>query len=160
MRLSDTIEEFIKELLLQAEEDVQLQRNELAEYFGCAPSQINYVLATRFTPEHGYVIKSKRGGGGCIQIFRIVDNDEQLEYLLNKRIGESIAETECNTLLSQLKSRNLICDKEMALIKAALSKRAFSLPINDKTKDELRAKILKEILLELSIQSPEGGNEQ
>ena len=64
MRLSDTIESFIKELLSQDETEVELKRNELAEYFGCAPSQINYVLATRFTPDHGYVIESRRGGGG------------------------------------------------------------------------------------------------
>lgn len=57
MRLSDTIESFIKQLLSQDETEVELKRNELAEYFGCAPSQINYVLATRFTPDHGYVIE-------------------------------------------------------------------------------------------------------
>ena len=66
MRLSDSIERFIKTLLEQEETEIELKRNELAEYFGCAPSQINYVLATRFTPDHGYVIESQRGGGGYI----------------------------------------------------------------------------------------------
>ena len=64
MRLSDAIEQFIKELLSEESTEVELKRNELAEYFGCAPSQINYVLATRFSPDHGYVTESRRGGGG------------------------------------------------------------------------------------------------
>ncbi len=63
MRLSDAIEEFIKELWEHDEAEVELKRNELAEYFRCAPSQINYVLSTRFTPDHGYAIESRRGGG-------------------------------------------------------------------------------------------------
>ena len=71
MRLSDTIEDFIKMLLSQEEREVELKRNELAEYFGCAPSQINYVLATRFTPDHGYVIESRRGGGGYRNVSKI-----------------------------------------------------------------------------------------
>ena len=62
MRLSDSIETFIKTLLAEDEPEVELKRNELAEYFGCAPSQINYVLATRFSPDHGYLIESRRGG--------------------------------------------------------------------------------------------------
>ena len=71
MRLSDAIEEFIKELWMPDEPEVELKRNELAEYFRCAPSQINYVLSTRFTPDHGYAIESRRGGGGFIRIIRV-----------------------------------------------------------------------------------------
>ena len=90
MRLSDTIESFIKELLSQNETEVELKRNELAEYFGCAPSQINYVLATRFTPDHGYVIESRRGGGGYIRIMRVVKSGSQhLLYLIHERIGDA-----------------------------------------------------------------------
>ena len=71
MRLSDTIEQFIKTMLVEETQEIELKRNELAEYFNCAPSQINYVLSTRFTPDHGYIIESRRGGGGCIRIFRM-----------------------------------------------------------------------------------------
>ena len=71
--LSDSIEDFIK-ALMEDEQDqqqaIELRRNELAEHFQCAPSQINYVLATRFTPDHGYVIESRRGGGGYIRIYQ------------------------------------------------------------------------------------------
>ena len=71
MRLSDTIEQFIKDMMQREQQaEIDLKRNELAEYFHCAPSQINYVLATRFTPDHGYVITSQRGGGGYIRIVR------------------------------------------------------------------------------------------
>ena len=70
MRLSDSIEQFIKDLLNEEATEVELKRNELAEYFGCAPSQINYVLATRFSPDHGYLTESRRGGGGYIRIVR------------------------------------------------------------------------------------------
>ena len=72
MRLSDTIESFIKEMMRQEEQGVELKRNELAEYFGCAPSQINYVLSTRFTPDAGYMVESRRGGGGYIRIVQVV----------------------------------------------------------------------------------------
>ena len=64
--LSDSIEQFIKSLMDDYDEIIEIQRNELADYFSCAPSQINYVLATRFSPEKGYLIESRRGGGGCI----------------------------------------------------------------------------------------------
>ena len=84
MRLSDAIEQFIKTMLTQEAPEVELKRNELAEYFNCAPSQINYVLATRFTPDHGYIIESRRGGGGYIRIFRMAqDTSEHLLYLLH-----------------------------------------------------------------------------
>ena len=72
-QLSDAIEQFIKELMDQ-EAQIELRRNELAHHFGCAPSQINYVLATRFTPDHGYIIESRRGGGGYIRIFRMAQD--------------------------------------------------------------------------------------
>ena len=91
MRLSDTIEQFIKTMLQQGQPEIELKRNELAEYFHCAPSQINYVLATRFTPDHGYVISSQRGGGGCIRIVRVCHgNGEHITYLLRERVGESL----------------------------------------------------------------------
>ena len=92
MRLSDTIESFIKQMLGASEENgVELKRNELAEYFGCAPSQINYVLATRFTPDHGYVVESHRGGGGCIRIVHVErDQGDFLDYLIRERVGASL----------------------------------------------------------------------
>ena len=69
--LSDCIEDFIKTLMEDETHEIELRRNELAEHFQCAPSQINYVLATRFSVDHGYIIESRRGGGGFVRIVRI-----------------------------------------------------------------------------------------
>ena len=126
MRLSDSIETFIKTLLAEDEPEVELKRNELAEYFGCAPSQINYVLATRFSPDHGYLIESRRGGGGYIRIVRIVQSGaQQLMYLINERIGDAIGEEEASRLVQQLTEQKLVTAQEAALMRAAkLQKRA------------------------------------
>ena len=115
MRLSDSIETFIKTLLAEDEPEVELKRNELAEYFGCAPSQINYVLATRFSPDHGYLIESRRGGGGYIRIVRIVQSGaQQLMYLINERIGDAIGEEEASRLVQQLTEQKLVTAQEAA----------------------------------------------
>ena len=151
MRLSDTIEQFIKTMLTQDEQEIELKRNELAEYFGCAPSQINYVLATRFTPDHGYIIQSQRGGGGCIRIFRIrQDTTAQLSYMLNQRIGDAIDAVSASHLIAQLNERGVITEGETALMQAAISPQSLSLPIPADVKDALRAKILKNMLLEVA----------
>lgn len=149
MRLSDSIEQFIKTMLAQEEQKVELKRNELAEYFGCAPSQINYVLATRFTPDHGYMIESRRGGGGYIRIFRMQqDTGKQLVYLLNERIGDSISVLSANHLIQQLREREVVTPEEAALMAAAVSPQTLSLPLPEELKDALRAKILKSMLME------------
>jgi len=149
MRLSDSIEQFIKTMLAQEEQEVELKRNELAEYFGCAPSQINYVLATRFTPDHGYIIESRRGGGGYIRIFRMQqDTGKQLVYLLNERIGDSITVLSANHLIQQLREREIVSPDEAALMMAAVSPQSLSLPLPEELKNALRAKILKSMLLE------------
>ncbi len=151
MRLSDAIEQFIKTMLTQEAPEVELKRNELAEYFNCAPSQINYVLATRFTPDHGYIIESRRGGGGYIRIFRMAqDTSEQLIYLLNQRVGDSIDALAASHLVQQLREREVVTDGEAAMMNAALSPQALSLPLPAEMKDALRARILKNMLLEVA----------
>ena len=151
MRLSDAIEQFIKTMLTQEAPEVELKRNELAEYFNCAPSQINYVLATRFTPDHGYIIESRRGGGGYIRIFRMAqDTSEQLIYLLNQRVRDSIDALAASHLVQQLREREVVTDGEAAMMNAALSPQALSLPLPAEMKDALRARILKNMLLEVA----------
>ncbi|MEG0493139.1 MAG: CtsR family transcriptional regulator [Clostridia bacterium] len=151
MRLSDTIEQFIKAMLTQEDPEVELKRNELAEYFNCAPSQINYVLATRFTPDHGYVIESRRGGGGYIRIFRIEqDTSEQLLYMLHERIGDSIDLHSAAHLICQLIERGLVTPSKGALMQSALSTQALGLPIPEIMKNALRAHILKSMLQEIA----------
>ena len=146
MRLSDAIEQFIKTMLTQEAPEV-----ELAQHFGCAPSQINYVLATRFTPDHGYIIESRRGGGGYIRIFRMAqDTSEHLLYLLHQRVGDSIDALAASHLVQQLQEREVVTKGEAAMMNAALSPQALSLPLSAEMKDALRARILKNMLLEVA----------
>lgn len=157
MRLSDAIEQFIKAMLSQDDQEVELKRNELAEYFNCAPSQINYVLATRFTPDHGYIIESRRGGGGYIRIFRMEqDTGEQLLYLLHEHVGDEITALRASHVVLQLQERGLITEGEAALMQAALSSQALSIPIPANLKDAMRAKILKSMLLVIARKGRQG----
>ncbi|MBR6668090.1 MAG: CtsR family transcriptional regulator [Clostridia bacterium] len=158
MRLSDSIESFIKTLMTQEEPEVELKRNELAEYFGCAPSQINYVLATRFSPDHGYIIESRRGGGGYIRIVRVVQTGAQrLMYLTNERIGDAISEAEAVRLIHQLVEQGLVSLAEGEIMRAAVSAQAMSVPIPDALKAALRARTLKTMLMTVARQNREGG---
>lgn len=151
MRLSDTIEQFIKTMLTHDENEIELKRNELAEYFNCAPSQINYVLATRFTPDHGYLIQSRRGGGGYIRIFRMhQDTCEQLVYLLEERVGDQITSLKADHLITQLREREVVSVTEANVMLAAIAEASYTLPIHAAIKDALRAKILKAMLMQIA----------
>ena len=154
MRLSDTIEQFIKDLLKEESTEVELKRNELAEYFGCAPSQINYVLATRFSPDHGYLTESRRGGGCYIRIVRVVQaGSQRLMYLVNDRIGDSLGEEECMRLISQLKEQGTVTQDEAALMASAVSSRALSVPVPDALKNAMRAKMMKSMLMTVAARN-------
>ena len=154
MRLSDSIEQFIKELLNEESTEVELKRNELAEYFGCAPSQINYVLATRFSPDHGYLTESRRGGGGYIRIVRVVQaGSQRLMYLVNDRIGDSLEEEECLRLISQLKEQRIVTADEAALMASSISTWALSVPVPDSLKNAMRAKMMKSMLMTIAARN-------
>jgi len=150
--LSDTIEAFIKELMEEEQSQIELKRNELAEYFRCAPSQINYVLATRFTPDHGYLIESRRGGGGYIRIIRVTmrDQGEQLMQLINQRLASPVSENEAQAIIAGLGQQGVVSAGEASLMRAAVSAGAIALPLN--IKDALRASILRAMLLALAHQ--------
>ncbi len=155
MRLSDTIESFIKTMLTQEEPEVELKRNELAEYFGCAPSQINYVLATRFTIDDGYVIESRRGGGGYIRIVRVIQSGSKFRYLISERIGDAIGEVEAVKIIGQLQAEKLITACEGDIMRSAVSSQALSVPLPDAMKDALRAKIMKAMLTSMARKNRE-----
>ena len=156
-QLSDSIERFIKELMCE-EQHIELRRNELAQHFGCAPSQINYVLATRFSVDHGYIIESRRGGGGYVRIVRMQEREEGnlLEALLN-RIGNSVDEDTANAIITHLKDLKLITLNEAKLMCAAVSRNALALPIS--AKDVLRAAVLRNMLVQV-FRNIEGGSQQ
>ena len=147
MRLSDSIESFIKTMLTQEEPEVELKRNELAEYFNCAPSQINYVLATRFTQDDGYVIESRRGGGGYIRIVRVCHSGGQkLLYLVQERIGNAIGEPEAARLIGQLAHEHILSPSEANIMRAAVSDAALAVPMPEPIKNAVRARTLKAML--------------
>ena len=125
MRLSDMIEEFIKELWGKDETQVELKRNELAEYFRCAPSQINYVLSTRFSPERGYVVESRRGGGGYIRITRVRTTPRQLMMHTVNAVGDALDRSTAEALLSNAVGAGALSPAAARLIAAAVSDQAL-----------------------------------
>ena len=146
MRMSDLIEEFIKDLF-DKNELIEIQRNDLAEHFHCVPSQINYVIQTRFKPSQGYYVESKRGGGGSIKIKKI--NTTKSDYIMHiiNNIESSISSNEVDILISDFLSYGLVDTKEAKLLKVATSDNVLQL--GKDVKDEVRARILKNMLLNL-----------
>ena len=147
MRMSDIIEEFIKELF-DEEDSIEIQRNELAEQFKCVPSQINYVIATRFKPSQGYYVESRRGGGGHITIKKV--NNTKSDYIMHiiNNIGSEITSNEVDILISDFLTYDIIQAKEAKLIKVATSDNVLRL--DKDIKDKVRARIFKNMLLNLS----------
>ena len=148
MRMSDIIEEFIKELFDDTDsEQIEIQRNELAEHFNCVPSQINYVISTRFKPSQGYYVESKRGGGGHITIKKV--NNTKSDYFMHiiKNIGEEMTSNDVDILINDFLTYDLITKEEAKLLKVATSDNVLLLAKD--VKDKLRAKIFKNMLLNI-----------
>lgn len=146
MKISDSIENFICEML-NADNSVELKRNELASYFNCVPSQINYVIQTRFTTQRGYIVESRRGGGGHIRITRInLDNNNMITHVLNS-IGDNVDIMTVEAILNTLYVNNIIGSNEAKLIMTACSNNALSAVSDGALKNKLRADIFKNLLL-------------
>jgi transcriptional regulator CtsR len=145
-RLSDIIEEFIKHLIdNNNDEELQIQRNELASYFNCAPSQINYVLTTRFTTDKGYYIESRRGGGGYIVIRKVeFQQPKSLMDALNERIGGSLTYDSGVIIIDGLLEADIITSREARLMKTAINDRTLGIIEN---RNKLRADILKAMIM-------------
>lgn len=146
--LADVIAQMIEDMLNEGNGTLELQRNEMANRIGCVPSQISYVISSRFTPERGYIIESRRGGGGCIRIVR-----KQLgksEYLMHFfcAIGNEITESEANAYLCNLADTGLLSDQGFRIARASLSNAAFS-SVHPTVRNTARADGLKQIILAL-----------
>ena len=143
--ISDIIEEFIMSSL-DDDSFIELSRNDLAKFFSCVPSQINYVLNTRFTVNRGFVVESQRGGGGYIKVVRVQDNNSNFLNNALNLCSNPINVMQGNQLLEHMKNRNLINEREMCLLKSAISNKSLNNPINIDNK--LRANILSQVIIE------------
>ena len=134
------------------ERQVEIIRSELAAFFDCVPSQINYVLTTRFTPARGFLVESQRGSGGHVRIRRIYIAEENTlrEFLLTELPSELTAD-QARHLCERLLSEQLISEREAGLMIAALSLRSLALPTL--LRDQIRAVILRAMLLEIAQQT-------
>ena len=150
--ISNTIEKFIVSSIDESGY-VDISRNSLAEYFSCAPSQINYVLDTRFTVDKGYAKESKRGGSGYIRITKIQSSDANsyLNGLIHGSIGEEISEKRMIQILDKLEGDKIMSDSERAMVCVALSDDSLAMPFT--IKDRVRAKAFKNVLTKLMIKS-------
>ncbi|MDN6161342.1 MAG: CtsR family transcriptional regulator [Atopostipes sp.] len=142
--MSDMIESYLKRTL-KKEGQIEIQRNEIAELFDCVPSQINYVINSRFTVQHGYAVESKRGGGGYIRIIKIQvnDNAESLQRI-EETIGRKLSEKEAETIVNTLYQNNLMTSREGQIMLAAIDQKNYEL--NEKKAQEIRANILSSMV--------------
>lgn len=149
-KLSDLIENFIKQMLEVNDDNcVVIQRNELANYFNCAPSQINYVLETRFTYEKGYYIESRRGGGGYVRIFKAgVDEDHYLSRMLSQKMGDSMGQQVAYAYIDGLREQNIIDEKSHNILKNIVADKTL-MDIEEPMRNKVRADIIKSIFLTL-----------
>jgi len=146
MGISDIIAGFIDEMLSHTGGIAELRRAELASRFNCVPSQINYVISTRFSPEHGYIVESRRGGGGYIRIKRVAVDSELLIMHTVNAVGERVDQNTVAALLANLRNNEAISDEEASLIMSAISTNALR-PARPIDRDALRASILKQMLM-------------
>lgn len=144
--IADSIERYLKSLLAQSMGQIEVQRKELAMRFKCVPSQINYVLATRFTVGHGFIVESRRGGGGYVRIIRVpLDRQTQVAVELCRSLGPRVGPQEAEALVCRLQEEGLVTYREARLMRAVLDRQV--LPGEDQ--EGCRARLLRAMLLAL-----------
>ena len=149
MRISDSVANYILNLLNQENGTAEIQRNELASYLGCVPSQINYVITSRFTPEQGYIVESRRGGGGYIRITRRrMSKFDMIMHIVNA-IGQTIDAASARAMLRNLVENGIAEQSDAKLIAAALSEKSLAAAPKE-LRGQLRAAIFKNMLLVLN----------
>lgn len=155
--LTKVIENHINNLFSELDEEaVSLRRKDLAEFFGCVPSQINYVLRSRFTPERGYLVESQRGGHGYIRIFRLgYDVPEEKINHIEEIVGDSISAQEIKRLLTSLRERGIIDSRERLLIEVAMRHAeelgSSEFDISPYKRSIIQAELLKRMLRSLAL---------
>ena len=145
--ISDIIEEFILSTMGNSD-DINLSRNELADFFNCAPSQINYVLSTRFTEPKGFLTQSYRGGGGYIRLARVnIDKSSYISHLICEVLTEDIDYNEGIAILNRLCELQLLDSNTAVILGYAISPKALALPV--KLENRQRANILRNVLINM-----------
>ena len=146
MRMTDSVVQYILSLLEEEHGSAEFRRNELAETMGCVPSQISYVISSRFTPEQGYLVESRRGGGGYGRITRVKRDAPTLLMHLVNSIGEKLDSATAGVVLNNLAERKVLSLRDAKLMAAAVSDQSLS-EADRETRDALRAGILKNLLM-------------
>lgn len=150
--ISDIIEQHLKGILQESPNGaIEIQRSDIAEKFQCVPSQINYVINTRFSIEKGYIVESKRGGGGFIRIRKaqILCKDTLQELLTEELIGDSVTQAFGYSIIDRLVEERWISLREATLMKVATSRQV--LMVSTPLRDQLRANILKHMITTILI---------
>ncbi|WP_027964765.1 CtsR family transcriptional regulator [Halalkalibacillus halophilus] len=149
--ISDVIEAYLKEVIQSSNSDVvELKRSEIADQFECVPSQINYVINTRFTLEKGYLVESKRGGGGYIRIIRLRPKSKhellnEMHLICNKPITQQVS----FDLLDRLRQEDLISDRELHLMTKLMHRDLLTLPVPDR--DIIRSRMFQELITTIKM---------
>ncbi|WP_407724074.1 CtsR family transcriptional regulator [Ruminococcus sp. JL13D9] len=146
MRMSDLVAQYILEMLDEQNGSAEIKRNELAGDLGCVPSQINYVITSRFTPEQGYIVESRRGGGGYIRISRVkMDRGTMVMHIVNS-VGKSLDKATAEAMLNNMLSAHVLEMDIAKVIAAALSDSSLR-SVEQENRDILRADLFKNMLL-------------
>jgi len=147
--ISDIIEKYLKSILHESPEGIiEIQRNELADQFSCVPSQINYVISTRFTLEKGYLVESKRGGGGYVRIRRLqLPGPSSLHTHLHETIGEEIGQSAAEGLIYRLEEARVLTPREAAMMRSAISRDVLAVKLP--YRDQIRARMMRAMLISL-----------
>ncbi|MCD7793126.1 MAG: CtsR family transcriptional regulator [Oscillospiraceae bacterium] len=146
MATSDLIAEFIMSALDDSGGYAELQRSALAEMFSCVPGQINYVISTRFSPERGYVVESRRGGGGYIRITRVHQTPQELVMHMVNSVGDRLSLNTAAAFVSNLLDAGIIDKPTARLMLSAVSANALR-PVEPEGRDAVRASIFKQMLV-------------
>ncbi|WP_203364278.1 CtsR family transcriptional regulator [Bacillus sp. REN10] len=147
--ISDIIEDYLKRVLeTSGSEIVEIKRNEIADKFQCVPSQINYVINTRFTIERGYIVESKRGGGGYIRIIKVQIHDQQdLIDQIIALVGKRLSQSNADDIITRLVEEEVISTREAKIMMSVMDRSVLYIDLPDR--DELRARMMIAMLMSL-----------
>lgn len=150
--VSDIIENYLKRILeAEGQGHVEIKRSEIADKFKCVPSQINYVINTRFTEERGYMVESKRGGGGYIRIVRVQPHSQfDLIQAMIEQTTDQLTQTRAEDFIYRLIDEAVMTKREAKMVLAAINRTTLNVPLP--LRDELRARILRAILMTIKYE--------